>query len=462
MRRLASLFLFTAALAIPLSAQYYKRYELHDFGEGMAINSSGQVVANYYEGNYEAYLGTVTGDYKYLGSLGNSGSYACCISDSGDVTGSSAVGTDPNAFAAFLWTPSGGMQNLGAPLGGTSGAGSVNNAGGVAAGSCTPSGDTCQAFFWSEATGGVNIGAVDGDDSEAYSLNNNGEIVGVSYYPGSYAGFSWTLNAGIQLLPNFGGETVPYSVNDSGQIIGYSTYPDGIKHAALWSPQGVIQDLGTLSGDTDSSAEYQNAVGDVVGFSYHVSGTGEWVGQNFFWTAQAGMAAIGAPYPQFLAIGFNNHDQVLLYSRGACYLWSPSLALQRVTACYGGDDGPWGFNDAGVILTTKGNGNGVCCWVVASPIMRVSLTSSQNPSQSGQTVIFTANVSSIVGPPPDGEQVDFFEGSKSLGSGTLTNGVASFATSALKVGNNHIHAEYVGDGNYFPSSSPTLVQVVNQ
>jgi probable HAF family extracellular repeat protein len=468
MRRLASLFLSTSlllAVAAPLSAQYYKTYRFYDFGVGNAINSSGQVALDLYNGNYQAYLWTNTGS-RFLGALGDYGSYASYISDSGYVTGSSSVGSNPYAYAGFLWTPSGGMQNIGAPLGGTSGAGPVNNAGQVAAQSCTPSQDTCQAFFWSQATGGINIGALNGDAySVPYSLNNNGEIVGTSDsgYGSTLSAFSWTLNTGIQPLPGFGGTiTVPFSINDSGQIVGYSLYPDGTQRAALWSPDGNIQDLGTLPGDTESYAGYQNAAGHVVGFSYNFSGKGEWVGQNFFWTTQAGMTAIGAPYPQFIPIGFNNRDQILLYSRGACYLWSPSMALLRVTGCYDGDDGPWGFNDAGVLLTTKGNWGGVCCWEEASPLMRVSLTSSQNPSQLGQTVIFTATVSSIIGPPPDGEQVNFFDGSKTIASVPLTNGVASVAASSLKAGNNNIHAEYVGDGNYFPNGSARLVQVVNQ
>ena len=77
-----------------------------------------------------------------------------------------------------------------------------------------------------------------------------------------------------------------------------------------------------------------------------------------------------------------------------------------------------------------------------------------------QSVTFTANINSVVGPPPDGEKVNFYNGAKLIGSGTLSQGVATFSTSVLPVGTLKITAKYVGDGNYFPSKA-ALSQVVN-
>jgi hypothetical protein len=64
-----------------------------------------------------------------------------------------------------------------------------------------------------------------------------------------------------------------------------------------------------------------------------------------------------------------------------------------------------------------------------------SLTSSQNPSQFGQLVTFTATVSGS-GPPTG--TVSFKDGGTVIGTGTLNGGVATFATSSLSVGSHSI------------------------
>ena len=89
------------------------------------------------------------------------------------------------------------------------------------------------------------------------------------------------------------------------------------------------------------------------------------------------------------------------------------------------------------------------------------LTSSVNPSSSGQSVVLTAAVS------PSGATgaVTFFDGNSTLGLGSLSSGKAtcgttsSCSTSGLGAGSHSIRATYSGDGNY-GSSSGTLTQVV--
>jgi hypothetical protein len=91
-----------------------------------------------------------------------------------------------------------------------------------------------------------------------------------------------------------------------------------------------------------------------------------------------------------------------------------------------------------------------------------ALTSFPNPSSHGQTVTFTAVVVSSKGTlPADGETLSFMSGKKVLGIGTLSGGVASIATSVLKVGTTSVKAVYAGDSNLIGSTSKTLKQVVN-
>ncbi|HXN22870.1 MAG TPA: Ig-like domain-containing protein, partial [Candidatus Dormibacteraeota bacterium] len=90
-----------------------------------------------------------------------------------------------------------------------------------------------------------------------------------------------------------------------------------------------------------------------------------------------------------------------------------------------------------------------------------TLSSSPNPSASGQAVTFTAMVTSGAGTPPNGESVAFMKGARVLGTGTLVGGSASFTTSALPVGTNAIKAVYGGDTNFAASTSKAVKQVVN-
>ncbi|MGD0792207.1 MAG: Ig-like domain repeat protein [Terriglobales bacterium] len=92
----------------------------------------------------------------------------------------------------------------------------------------------------------------------------------------------------------------------------------------------------------------------------------------------------------------------------------------------------------------------------------ITLTSSLNPSTYGQAVTFNAVLTSTIGAPPDGETVTFMNGTRALGTGTLSGGSASFATSKLTGGTDKIKAVYGGDANFGPSTSKALKQVVNK
>ena len=92
-----------------------------------------------------------------------------------------------------------------------------------------------------------------------------------------------------------------------------------------------------------------------------------------------------------------------------------------------------------------------------------AVTSSLNPSNLGQSVTFTATVSSTTGGTPTGT-VQFKDGGTNLGAAAPLNasGVAQFTTSALTAGSHIITADYSGDSTFLTSTgtlSPN--QVVN-
>jgi hypothetical protein len=88
-----------------------------------------------------------------------------------------------------------------------------------------------------------------------------------------------------------------------------------------------------------------------------------------------------------------------------------------------------------------------------------ALMSSLNPSKYGQSVTFTATVSSTSGTPTG--TVIFYDGSTALGSATLSSGSTSLSTSSLSAGSHSITAAYQGSTGFGPSTSPVLTQVVN-
>jgi len=90
-----------------------------------------------------------------------------------------------------------------------------------------------------------------------------------------------------------------------------------------------------------------------------------------------------------------------------------------------------------------------------------TLASSANPSNGGQSVTFTAAVTSTGIIPPTGF-VTFRDGADVLGTGFLNAlGMATFSTSALTIGSHSITAEYAGDANSGGSLGALTQTVLN-
>jgi len=100
------------------------------------------------------------------------------------------------------------------------------------------------------------------------------------------------------------------------------------------------------------------------------------------------------------------------------------------------------------------------CSVVASFIhgTTITLASSAEPSVYGQSVTFTATLAAAA---PTGS-VTFRDGATVLGSAPLSGVSANFTTTALGVGAHSITAQYAGDGQNTPATSPALAQTVNR
>jgi uncharacterized repeat protein (TIGR03803 family) len=88
-----------------------------------------------------------------------------------------------------------------------------------------------------------------------------------------------------------------------------------------------------------------------------------------------------------------------------------------------------------------------------------ALVASPDPSKAGQTVKFTATVSSTAGVPTG--TVAFLDGSTTLGTATLAKGKAIYRTATLSQGSHNITAVYQGSADFIGSTSGVVVQTVN-
>ena len=73
-----------------------------------------------------------------------------------------------------------------------------------------------------------------------------------------------------------------------------------------------------------------------------------------------------------------------------------------------------------------------------------SISGSPNPGTSGQSVTFTLRVTRSDGAAVNNGTVVLYNGVTTLGSATISNGIGTFATAALPVGDNYIQAFYAG------------------
>ncbi|HLH37545.1 MAG TPA: hypothetical protein VKX39_00220 [Bryobacteraceae bacterium] len=126
-------------------------------------------------------------------------------------------------------------------------------------------------------------------DGVVFRIDNSGEAVGATGSCTGFTGFSYLSGAHATLwrngtvidLGNLGGVAAPppatglghvgnfaYAINRSGHVVGTSGTSDGSFHAFFWSPETLIQDVGTISGDVSSIGLAISDLGDVGGVSF--------------------------------------------------------------------------------------------------------------------------------------------------------------------------------------------------
>lgn len=284
-----------------------------------------------------------------LGDLGGSmagsrQSFGRDINDLGWVTGTAY--TDAGR-RAFVWTPQGGMQDVGSLGGdGLESIGThINNRGQVAGWSMTGSGSGTHGYVWSAGDGMQDLG-----EGGVGALNNQGAVVtgGQLLRPGEAAqtlpsGFwAYTLNDKEQMagivkvgtgthvallehgelkdlgaLPSSREWAYAHALNERGDVAGVSHLSPGVEHAVVWRNGGAAIDLGDFAGGLDSSRALGiNDAGFVVGYGT-TDGPGlGWV-RAAIWSPEGVMTNLNDLIPSASgwaltqATGINEHGQIV-------------------------------------------------------------------------------------------------------------------------------------------------------
>lgn len=176
-------------------------------------------------------------------------------------------------------------------------------------------------------------------------------------------------------------------------------------------------------------------------------------GQSVTFTATVTPGGSGTPTGNvtFYDATYSANLCIVALSGGQSVCTSSTLSQgsHNITATYGGDS------------NFQGSTSPVLTQVVQINTL-TGLTSIPNPSNTGQSVTFTATVITVptgLGTPTG--TVIFYDGGTILGSATVNSGgVAAYITAALSTGSHNITATYGGSSTYLSSTSPVLTQVV--
>jgi probable HAF family extracellular repeat protein len=297
-----------------------------------------------------------------LGTLGGTFGVAYGINNAGKAGGGATLANGDQH--SFLWTQSGGMQDLGTLGGPNSAAGGPNSRTQLAILSDTTTTDHYGENFCGFGTGLICLGAVwqdgvmtalptlGGNNGAAIGINNRGQTMGYAENSTQdatcpapqvldYEAVIWSRSGQIQELPPLPGDTVGFAlgINDVGQVVGSSgtcantpLVPQPIgPHAVLWD-NGSPVNLGSLGGQLVSTGAAINNRGDVVGAS---DVTGDTALHSFLWTRETGMQDLGTLPGDLNSLpgatgGINNRRQVVGWScnsGGNCraYIWQNNV-----------------------------------------------------------------------------------------------------------------------------------------
>jgi probable HAF family extracellular repeat protein len=204
-----------------------------------------------------------------------------------------------------------------------------------------PTGKICHGFRWSNGVMTPLPPFQGGYNSYATAANNLGQIVGwaengvhdptcdTAFQVLQFRAVIWGPNGEMQELPPLPGDSTSAAtaINDKGQVVGISgacgIAIGGVSaaHAVLWE-NGVPIDIGNLGGHSWNTPTAINNHGTVVGFSLLAGQDGTRNYEAFVWTRKDGIHSLGKPAGDIrsAAFGINDKGQIVGLSRGGPFV----------------------------------------------------------------------------------------------------------------------------------------------
>jgi len=244
---------------------------------------------------------------------------------------------------------------------------------------------------------------------------SNGVLIG-GLPSGMTAGQSYTNS--VWLRGAVGGETVNFGLNDCA-MIGVTLTTSWQRYTASWP---------TISSGTATCEG---------GRGFQILGANE---SYYMWGAQTEQSATAGPYVATGSVPAPGSGGIATLTTSTLPVGSDSIV-----AVYSGDASTLTSTSSGLIE------------MVTSDASAVTLTSSGNPANYGVSVVFTAQTAAAAT-----GTITFLDGATSIGSGTVSGGVATFTTNALGTGTHNITASYGGDTDYSPAVSAALSEVTTR
>jgi len=194
-----------------------------------------------------------------------------------------------------------------------------------------PTGQICKGFRWQNGQLTSLPSFPGGYSSYATGVNNRGQVVGwaengvhdptcdTSFQILQFRAVIWQPNGQMQELPPLPGDSTSAAtaINDLGQVVGISgdcgvaVGSVSARHAVLWQ-NGVPTDLGNIGGDAWNTPTAINNQGTIVGFANTAPGTAKSY-EAFIWTNAGGMKSLGkfSDASRSAAFGINEKGQIV-------------------------------------------------------------------------------------------------------------------------------------------------------
>ena len=210
----------------------------------------------------------------------------------------------------------------------------------------SPTRKVCKGFRWENGVKTPLPAFPGGYNSYAAAANNQGQVVGwaengvhdptcdPAFQVLQFRAAIWGPNGEMQELPPLPGDSTSAAtaINDKGQVVGISgacgIAVGGVSaaHAVLWE-NGIAIDIGNLGGHAWNTPTAINERGTIAGFSLPAGQDGTTRYEAFLWTRQGGLRSLGKPPGDIrsAAFGINDREQIVGLSRGGPHVFRALL-----------------------------------------------------------------------------------------------------------------------------------------